>query len=102
MNSTPNIQKQVKSYIVILVGLIVLTLVSVGISQMDMRVGTRVFVALVIAGVQAFISLAYLMHLNWERRFIYVILAFTVFFFLGLIFLPTLTHLDQVEYHHVP
>lgn len=102
MDPKTDVQKHIKGYIAILAGLIVLTLVSVGISQLDLRAGVRVFLVLVIASIQATLSVAYLMHLNWERRFVHVLLILTLFFFLSLLFLPTLTYFDRVEYHHVP
>ncbi len=101
-NRAVNTTKHTKSYILILVALVLLTLLSVGVSRLDIAVGVRVAVVLLIALVQGFLSLGFLMHLNWERRFIYGVLLLTVVFFAVLILLPTLAHLDSVEHVHVP
>lgn len=44
----------------------------------------NIAVALVIASVKAFLVAGYFMHLISERKMIYTVLAFTVFFFAGL------------------
>lgn len=51
----------------------------------------NVGVALLIASAKAFLVAGYFMHLISERKMIYAIMAFTVFFFAGLMFL-TLWH----------
>ena len=47
----------------------------------------NIAVALVIACVKAFLVAAYFMHLISEKKMIYSVLAFTAFFFAGLVFL---------------
>ncbi len=47
----------------------------------------NVAVALVIACVKAFLVAGYFMHLISEKKMIYSVLAFTAFFFVGLMFL---------------
>ena len=44
----------------------------------------NIAVALVIATVKAFLVVAYFMHLISERKMIYLVMAFTAFFFAGL------------------
>jgi len=51
-------------------------------------------VALLIAGVKAFLVAGYFMHLISERKMIYGLLAFTAFFFLGLMFLTVSAYAD--------
>jgi cytochrome c oxidase subunit 4 len=47
----------------------------------------NIAVALLIAGVKAFLVVAYFMHLISERKMIYNVMGFTVFFFLSLMLL---------------
>ena len=60
----------------------------------------NIAVALVIACTKAFLVAGYFMHLMSERKMIYSILAFTVFFFIGLMGL-TLWSLDDFPFHTV-
>ena len=54
-------------------------------------------VALAIAIFKASLVALFFMHLISERQVIFVILAFTVAFFLVLLFLPILTNLDHIH-----
>jgi cytochrome c oxidase subunit 4 len=47
----------------------------------------NIAIALIIASCKAFLVAGYFMHLVSERKMIYSILAFTAFFFVGLMFL---------------
>jgi cytochrome c oxidase subunit 4 len=47
----------------------------------------NIAVALLIAGVKAFLVVGYFMHLISERKMIYNVMGFTVFFFISLMFL---------------
>jgi cytochrome c oxidase subunit 4 len=47
----------------------------------------NIAVALLIAGVKAFLVAGYFMHLISERKMIYNVMGFTVFFFISLMFL---------------
>lgn len=59
-------------------------------------------VALLIASAKAFLVAGYFMHLLSERKMIYGILAFTVFFFIGLMFLTLYAYADfpPLTRHH--
>ena len=50
-------------------------------------IGINIAVALLIAGVKAFLVAGYFMHLISERKMIYNVMGFTVFFFISLMFL---------------
>jgi caa(3)-type oxidase subunit IV len=101
-NQTADIQKEVKAYITIFVTLIVLTLLTVGLSQLTGSVHARVTIAVTLALVQAFFSVGYLMHLNAEKQWVYGVLLLTVVFFGALIVLPILTSADSTHVSHVP
>ena len=71
------------------------TLITVGASYIPF--GNHAFniaVALLIACSKAFLVGGYFMHLLSERKMIYGLLGFTVFFFLGLIFLTISAYSD--------
>ncbi|MBV9327290.1 MAG: cytochrome C oxidase subunit IV family protein [Chloroflexi bacterium] len=46
--------------------LVILTLINIGLAMVDLR-GWNTLVGLVIAAIQAFISVVFLMHLRWSR-----------------------------------
>ena len=54
----------------------------------------NVAVALVIAGVKAFLVAGYFMHLISEKKMIYGVLGFTAFFVIGLMFLTIFSFSD--------
>lgn len=83
-----DIQKEVKRYIAVFVALLVLTMVTVAASYLRLNIVGAVTLALMIATVKASLVACYFMHLISEKKMIYLILGFTVIFFLGLLFLP--------------
>jgi cytochrome c oxidase subunit 4 len=91
------IDRQVRGYMVVFVALIALTAVTVGVSYLHLEVHNAVLVALAIAIFKASLVALFFMHLISERHVIFLILAFTVAFFLVLMFLPILTTLDHVH-----
>jgi cytochrome c oxidase subunit 4 len=91
------IDRQVRGYMVVFVALIALTAITVGVSYLHLEVHHAVMVALAIAIFKASLVALYFMHLISERHVIFVILGFTVAFFLALMFLPILTNLDHIH-----
>ena len=53
--------------------------------------------ALLIASVKGSLVACFFMHLIDERKLIYAVLAFTVFFFLAVLLLPVITQANAVE-----
>jgi len=91
------IDRQVRGYMVVFFTLLALTVITVGVSYLHLEVHHAVMVALAIACFKASLVLLFFMHLISERQLIFVILAFTVAFFLVLMFLPILTNLNHVH-----
>jgi len=91
-----SIKKQTRTYIGVFVALLVLTLVTVGVSYLHI---SSVFLALalglLIACVKGGLVASVFMHLNHERKIIYWVLALTVLFFIVLMIIPVASHLDQ-------
>jgi cytochrome c oxidase subunit 4 len=87
--STPEeVHKSVRKYLMVFGALMVGTVVTVAAYYIHLpTVALTVAVALFIASVKAFLVAGYFMHLISEKKMIYGILASTVFFVIGLMFL---------------
>ncbi|SPE50577.1 membrane hypothetical protein [Verrucomicrobia bacterium] len=85
----------VRRYLYVFYALLFGTLVTVGASYIPFgHRAVNIGVALFIACSKAFLVAGYFMHLISERKMIYGILAFTAFFFIGLMFLILLAFVD--------
>ena len=91
-----DIDRQVKTYILIFATLMVLTIVTVAISRLHLPVHTAVAIALLVATVKGGLVASYFMHLISERKFIYWVLAVTVAFFLVLLLIPLWAHFEPI------
>ena len=91
----------------------VLTVVTVGVSYIDLAVPLAITVALIIAATKGSLVVSFFMHLIEEKKVvplskwgvgtILATLAVTVVFFLVLIFIPIFGHADRVgEYFTLP
>ena len=88
------VKKSVRTYILVFVALMVLTVVTVAVSSLHLSVGAAITVALIIATFKATLVAGYFMHLLSERKLIYSTLILTGIFFLVLMFLPVSHMLD--------
>ena len=84
---THDIGKEIRGYFFIFAALLVLTVVTVLANKIHLALQLTVTMALFIAAIKASLVACYFMHLISERKLIYIILSFTVFFFLCMIFL---------------
>lgn len=91
------IDKQVRGYMVVFIALLALTVVTVGVSYLHLGVTEAVLVAMVIATFKASLVLLFFMHLISEEKLIFIVLGFTVAFFVVLMVLPILTTLDPIR-----
>lgn len=91
MEGAEEIKKHVRVYITVFVALAALTVITVGISYLHLPTPMAVLFALLVATVKGSLVALYFMHLITEKKIIYWVLAFSLIFFLFLIFLPTLT-----------
>jgi cytochrome c oxidase subunit 4 len=80
-NSPEAIRKEMRRYYLVFGALAVLTVITVAVSQLHLPTGQAIALALFIATVKGSLVAAFFMHLVSERRFIYAVLALTVFFF---------------------
>src|SRR5918994_1929741 len=80
-HDTHDIQAHVRTYLMVFGALMVLTLVTVGVSYLHMARTAAVIVALLIATFKASLVAMVFMHLKGERRIIYWSLYLTAVFF---------------------
>lgn len=91
-----DIDKQVKTYVLVFVALMALTVITVAVSYLDLSTGPAIALALVIALVKATLVACYFMHLISERKLIYAVLIVTVIFFFAVLLGPVFTDLDRI------
>jgi caa(3)-type oxidase subunit IV len=85
----------VRRYLFVFYALLFGTLITVGASYIPFGVrAINIAVALFIAIAKASLVACYFMHLISERKMIYVVMAFTAFFFIGLMFLTVWSFTD--------
>jgi len=92
-----NIQAEVKKYIAVFIGLLTLTAVTVLASGLKTGLMVGIVLALVIASVKASLVACHFMHLNSEKKIIYVILIFTAIFFAAMMLLFYISYYDVPE-----
>lgn len=90
--SAEEVRQHIKLYRKIGIALLLLTVVTVGVSYIEFAVPLTILVALIIATTKGSLVATYFMHLVGERKAIYWTLLLTVFFFMVLIFIPILGH----------
>jgi cytochrome c oxidase subunit IV len=91
-----DIRSHVKTYFMVFGALMVLTIITVGVSYVHLPVGAAVTVALIVAAIKGSLVALYFMHLLHERKVIYWVLMLTVIFFVFLMFVPLLTNSNKV------
>ena len=96
------IDKHVRTYIIVFASLLVLTVVTVAVSYLHLSVGPAVAVALVIASFKASLVALFFMHLISERQVILMIMGLTAAFAVVLLLLPFVTNLDHITSSNMP
>ena len=96
MSKSHDIDRQVKTYILVFATLMALTFVTVAISRLHLPVHTAVAIALIVASIKGGLVASYFMHLISEQKFIYWVLVVTVAFFVFLLFLPLWAHFEPI------
>ena len=97
-NMTPEeVKHHIKTYVMVFVALAFLTVVTVGISYLDLGVTGGVVLALIVASIKGSLVACYFMHLIDEKVTIYWTLLATVAMFLVLLFLPLSTMMAHTQ-----
>src|SRR4051812_3692840 len=96
VHAADDVSKHVKTYMMVFGTLMVLTIVTVGVSYLHLATHEAIIVALFIATIKGSLVALFFMHLNHERRLIYQVLLLTVVFFAVLMLVPLSTNLDRI------
>ena len=91
-----DIDKHVRTYILVFVSLMVLTLVTVAVWRIHLPIHQAIAVALLIATIKGSLVACYFMHLISEKKLILWVLLLTVVFFFALLLLPISTIADRI------
>ncbi len=95
-NHAVDIDKHVRTYMIVFAALAVLTVVTVAVYYLELSVPMAITVALIIATVKGSLVACYFMHLVSEKKLIFLILLMTAAFFAFLLLTPMITSLaDQ-------
>lgn len=97
MGDHHDIDRQVRTYIIVFVTLMALTIITVAISRLHLPVHAAIAIALIVASIKGGLVASYFMHLISERKLIYWVLGFTVACFITVLFLPVFTNLDPIH-----
>jgi cytochrome c oxidase subunit 4 len=97
-DSHADIDKHVRVYLTVFGCLAVLTVATWWVAYLELGHALAIAVALLIATVKASLVACYFMHLISEKRFIFLVLTFTVIFFVGLLLLPLFAAMDIIRY----
>ena len=87
----------IRPYMLVFGALLVLTVVTVGVSYLELSVAAAVGLALLIASVKGSLVACYFMHLISERKLILIVMGVTVLLFFAVLFGPVLTEADQIH-----
>jgi cytochrome c oxidase subunit 4 len=87
-NSPEAIKKEIRRYLTVLGALGTLTLITVGISRLQLPTGEAIALGLTVAIIKGSLVAAFFMHLLSERKLIFAVLGITVFFFAMLLWGP--------------
>lgn len=91
-----DIRSHVKTYYMVFGALMVFTIITVGVSYLELTTPLAVTVALVVAIIKGSLVALFFMHLLHERKVIYWALALTAIFFVFVMFVPLFTNLDRI------
>jgi len=91
-----DIRSHVKTYYMVFGALMVLTIITVGVSYLHLPIPMAIAVALIVATIKGSLVALFFMHLSNERKMIYWALALTGFFFIFLLFVPLFTNSDKI------
>ena len=94
-----DIQKHIRTYVMVFVALAFFTVVTVTISYLHLDPPMAIAVALLIATIKGSLVACYFMHLISEKKLILLVLLLTGAFFAVLLLLPVATIREMA--HHV-
>lgn len=84
-----------RTYLNVLLALLVLTVVTVAVAQVDFG-ALNAFIAMLIASVKGALVLLYFMHLKYDDKFYWVVFGSSVFFVIVLFFLVKIDVITRI------
>ena len=91
------VKHHIKTYVLVFVALACLTVITVGISYLDLATGPAIVLALIVASIKGSLVACYFMHLIDEKVTIYWTLLATVAMFMVLMFVTLGTMLNHTQ-----
>ena len=91
------VKHHIKTYVLVFVALACLTVITVGVSYLDLATGPAIVLALIVASIKGSLVACYFMHLIDEKVTIYWTLLATVAMFMVLMFVPLGTMLNHTQ-----
>ena len=95
--TSEEVKHHIKTYVLVFVALACLTVITVGISYLDLATGPAIVLALIVASIKGSLVACYFMHLIDEKVTIYWTLLATVAMFMVLMFVPLGTMLNHTQ-----
>ena len=92
-----DIDKSVRTYMMVFAALFVGTIITVGASYIDLSTGPAVALALLIASAKGSLVVLFFMHLIDEKKLIYWLMALAVVFFIFALFVPLMTESNTIH-----
>lgn len=92
-----DINKHVRTYMMVFGALVVLTIVTVGVYYIHLPVSAAIGVALLIATIKGSLVACYFMHLISERKLIFYVLILAALFFFFELLVPVITESNNID-----
>lgn len=93
--SAHSVSSHIKTYVLVFVGLCIMTGVTVWVANFEFTVAMGITMALIIATFKGSMVARYFMHLKGEQKSVIWVLILTAFFFAVLLGLPLFALLDH-------
>lgn len=95
-HTVEHVQRQVRTYFIVFLSLLVLTVVTVAVSRLHLPAGAGVVVALIVAGLKGTLVAGIFMHLFSDKfPFVFQVLIFSAVFFVVMIALFVFGYFDS-------
>jgi cytochrome c oxidase subunit IV len=101
-DQSTDLARHMRGYLLVGAALLIGTVLTVWASYLDLGHHGNIVLALTIATAKASLVALFFMHLISERQLIYAVLAFTTFFFAGLMYLTLWSMQPASIIHNVP
>ncbi len=92
-----DIDKTVRTYMMVFAALIVGTILTVGASYIHLPTGPAIALALLIASAKGSLVVLFFMHLIDEKKFIYWLMGLAVVFFIFELTVPLITEMNNID-----